>query len=181
MNLHAPITFHFCKANSLRLEMMPAFGLNAGSSKALLWRATKGGLLNRIGKSWISLPDVQAYEILPLLYPPSYVSMEWALSHHGVSMQRPFTLTAVSTKKTKVIKSDVWSIEIHHIADELFFGFDEQYIACPEKALLDLAYVRGRIDVELDLADIDGRALRAYLTKYPKYVEKVLRNHPVIG
>ncbi len=153
------------------------FGLNAGSLKVLLWRASKKGLINRIGKKWIALPHVQPHEILPLLYPPSYASMEWALNYHGVSMQKPFTVTAISTRKTKMIKSDVWSIEVHCVKEDLFFGFDENYMAYPEKALLDLAYVRRKIDVELDLSEIDGNVLKAYLRKYPAFVRKVLENY----
>ena len=153
------------------------FGLNADSLKVLLWRVSKRGLINRIGKNWIALPDAQPHKILPLLYPPSYASMEWALSYHGVSMQKPFMVTAVSTRKTKKIKSNAWNIEIHHVADRLFFGFDERYIACPEKALLDLAYIRNGIDVELDLSEVNKRILRSYLMKYPRFVERALKNY----
>lgn len=153
------------------------FGLNPSSLKVLLWRASKKGLINRIGKRWIALPHVQPYEILPLLYPPSYVSMEWALNYHGISMQKPFTVTAVSTRKTKTIKSNVWSIEIHHVKDNLFFGFDRNYIAFPEKAILDLAYLRGRINVELDLLEIDRKVLKAYSSKYPLYVRKIIEDY----
>lgn len=153
------------------------FQLSSDSLKVLLWRASKRGLVNRIGKSWVALPHVQAHEILPLLYPPSYASLEWALNYHGVSMQKPFIVTAVSTRKTKTIKSSIWSIEIHHIKDRLFFGFDEQYIAHAEKALLDLAYIRRKIEVDLDLSEINKRILKSYLRKYPAFVEKVLRHY----
>jgi len=153
------------------------FGLSAGSLKVLLWRASKKDLIKRIGKRWIALPHVQPYEILPLLYPPSYVSMEWALHYHGISMQKPFTVTAVSTRKTKTINSNIWSIEIHHVKDSLFFGFDRNYVAHPEKALLDLAYVRRKIDIELDLSEIDRKVLKAYFPKYPPFVKKILGNY----
>lgn len=153
------------------------FGVSMSSLKALLWRASKKGLINRIGKKWIALPHVQPYEILPLLYPSSYVSMEWALNYHGVSMQKPFTVTAVSTRKTKMIKSNAWSIEVHHIKKELFFGFDNQYIAYPEKALLDLVYIKRRIEPELDLIEIDKKVLKTYLAKYPRFVKKVLESY----
>lgn len=156
------------------------FGVSMSSLKVLLWRASKRGLINRIGKVWITLPHVQPHEILPLLYPPSCISMEWALHYHGVSVQKPFVVTAVSTKKTKTIKSNTWSIEVHHIKKELFFGFDDKYIAYPEKALLDLAYIRRRIEFELDFTEIDKRVLKKYLMKYPRFVRKVLKSYNLV-
>jgi len=60
--------------------------------------------------------------------------------------QIPRTIHGVSLERTRTLKTSLGVVEIHHIRDELFTGFDglsptEAGVASPEKALFDTAYL----------------------------------------
>lgn len=84
------------------------------------------------------------------LYSPSYLSLEFILSWHDLIPERVSVLTSVSRKKTATFDNPLGHFEYHHVRDELFFGFEEKkdefgalvLMASPEKALLDLAYLK---------------------------------------
>jgi hypothetical protein len=61
--------------------------------------------------------------------------------------QIPEILHAVSLARTQTIATSVATYSIHHIAPELFGGFEQTRegvrLATPEKALFDLAYLSG--------------------------------------
>jgi len=70
-------------------------------------------------------------------------------------------------------------LEFSRIAPALFFGFtrQERYdLATPEKALLDLLYLRGQIPFrdELELGNLDVEKLQEFSKKFPKTVRKKL-------
>jgi hypothetical protein len=71
------------------------------------------------------------------------------------------------------------TLEFSRIAPALFFGFtrQERYdLATPEKAILDLLYLRGQIPFrdELELGDVDVEKLQQFSKKFPKTVQKNL-------
>lgn len=86
--------------------------------------------------------------IANILYPPSYISLEYALSFYGMIPEAVFALTSVSTKKTQKFSNPFGDFLYRNIKREAFFGFriakDEFgvvfLIATPEKALLDYFY-----------------------------------------
>lgn len=83
------------------------------------------------------------------LYSPSYVSMEYALSHYGLIPERTTDLTSITTKKTQSFKNKLGVFTYQHIKREGFRGFTAQkdnvglsfFIAEPEKAIVDLLYL----------------------------------------
>jgi predicted transcriptional regulator of viral defense system len=78
---------------------------------------------------------------------PSYVSLQTALYLHGMIEQVPGVIYLVSLARTQKIATSVGVFSIHHIAPELFDGFerlpDGTTLATPEKALFDVAYLSG--------------------------------------
>ena len=81
-----------------------------------------------------------------LIYGPSYISLEYALSHHGLIPERVHTVTAVTIQKNKHYETLVGNFEYRHThANSYPWGVQrvvnevgEAYlIAGPEKALLD--------------------------------------------
>jgi len=82
------------------------------------------------------------------MYPPSYLSLEYALSHYGLIPESAAQVTSVTTRKTKVFGNRWGDFRYRHVARDLFWGFtalpDENgykvLIAEPEKALLDFIY-----------------------------------------
>jgi len=82
------------------------------------------------------------------LYRPSYLSLEWALSFHGLIPEAAGTFTGVSTLKTARFQNAFGSFTYAHLKPEFFFGFKKEtipaphWLALPEKALLDFFHLR---------------------------------------
>jgi hypothetical protein len=69
------------------------------------------------------------------------------------------------------------TFEFSRITSSLFSGFtrEERYdLATPEKALLDLLYLRGQIPFadELELSEVDFERLHQFSKTFPKTVQK---------
>jgi hypothetical protein len=88
-----------------------------------------------------------------LIYGPSYISLEYALSYHNLIPERVYTITAVTTSRNKLFETPVGSFEYKHTnANSYPWGVrritnevGESYlIASPEKALLDFIFLRIR-------------------------------------
>ena len=83
------------------------------------------------------------------LYEPSYVSLEYALSFYGLTLEKTTNITSVTTRKTARFLNPQGQFIYQHIKPEAFRDFktlqDEEnlnvFIATPEKALVDLLYL----------------------------------------
>ena len=78
---------------------------------------------------------------------PCYVSLQTALYHHGMISQIPRIITVVSLARTRLIKTPIATISVHHISSDFFFDYEldlktQVKMATPEKALLDVFYLR---------------------------------------
>jgi len=78
---------------------------------------------------------------------PSYVSLQSALYYHGVISQVPNVIYAVSVGRTRVLRTPLGTVSIHHLQPDFFFGFEVMQtpgvaMATPEKALLDYLYLK---------------------------------------
>ena len=122
-------------------------------------------------------------EVGCFLKPPGYISCEWALNYHGISLQAPMVCTVVtlstSVGKKRSIEYQGIIVEFSRIFPGLFFGLtyvDRFYIASPEKAILDTLYYRGRIPAqdELELDRIDFKRLLKMGGGYPKTVSRTI-------
>lgn len=86
-----------------------------------------------------------------LIYGPSYISLETALSNYGFIPERVTTTTSVCLGRGRSFSTPVGEFEFHHIKEELyslgvqlkevFKGSFCQY-ATAEKALLDFIYLK---------------------------------------
>ncbi|MEM6396019.1 MAG: hypothetical protein AAF741_06700 [Bacteroidota bacterium] len=92
--------------------------------------------------------ELDRYSIAYQIYPPSYVSLHSALKYHGFIPETVFEVTSVSTRKTKMIEFRNTRYRYRQIKDDLFWGYREEtwrgltyWLATPEKALIDLAYM----------------------------------------
>ena len=154
-------------------------------------RLIKSNLIQRASQDFYENPFNQPTieEIAMVKRYPSYLSMEYALSKQGILSQRAYTLTLVTTKLPIVYKTKDATFEYHQIARALFWGYKKQgliQIAEPEKAILDLVYIRNFKNKETSLNDIksmiddmvfdeiDKNKLIKYSKKYPKNVQKIL-------
>ena len=90
---------------------------------------------------------------------PSYLSLEYALSRHGILSQNVFTLTLVTPKLPYTYRTQGGIMEYHQIKRTLFRGYVAEgsvLVAEPEKALLDLVYIRYVRGMELGGSALDS-------------------------
>lgn len=128
---------------------------------AALWRTEEGTARRRLRSMadaelvialrrglWGLDTGLDPFALAPYLTAPlpAYVSMFSALAVHGVIEQIPRRVSVVSLDRPRPIKTAIASFEIHHIAPELFGGYDPWprggSLATQEKALFDLVYLR---------------------------------------
>ena len=104
---------------------------------------------------------------------PSYVSLQTALYLHGMIEQVPGVIYVASLARTQKITTSVGVYSIHHIAPELFDGFeirpDGTKLATPEKALFDVVYLSGgrsRLFAHLPELELPARFRRGLLRQW---------------
>ena len=127
------------------------------NQRRFIGQLIKKGHIIRIKKGlyiWAEELEPTGYskEILAnLIYGPSYVSLEYALSFYGLIPERVETVTSVTFKKNKIFKTPVGSFEYCHLHKNAYAAgvtlhvinqAEACLIACPEKALLDYLSLR---------------------------------------
>lgn len=127
--------------------------------------------------------ELQPEELSFLLYQPSYLSLEYALSHYGFIPEAVAVFTAVTTRPTRTILNPFGRFSYRTVAPYLFFGYDAREtlhgkysFAHPEKALLDYFYLnpktmRTKEDIEemrFDYEAMDEVLNRKRLKEYLK-------------
>jgi len=104
-----------------------------------------------------SLIGTNPEEIAQLLYEPSYISLEKALSIYGLIPEMVYAITSITAKATRRFKNKLGVFTYRNIKPNLFFGYTRKptglMIADPEKALLDLIYLN-KIKTEAALAEL---------------------------
>lgn len=120
-----------------------------GTAGRRLRAMEEAGLVRRLRRGlWALDPDLAPFVLVPYLTAPfpAYVSFWSALSHHDMIEQIPRQISVASLTRAQRITTTVGTYEVHHLAPELFGGYDGSeesgYLATPEKALFDIVYVR---------------------------------------
>ena len=147
-----------------------------------LRRQEERGLVEHLGKKiFINrlVPDFSGRELINILRPEAYLSLETVLRDSGVSTQSPTALTCVTPGRPGEFRAKSVSIVFRRLSKNLFWGFEEKLtrygkynVADPEKALLDWVYL-GRQEGstihtdELDLQRLDRGKLLQYSAKFP--------------
>lgn len=111
----------------------------------IIERLVKKGLLKQLtkGRYAFTLLAIDDFQMANFLYPPSYISLESALSFYGLMTQFPYQVTSITTKKTKTLVVDKKEFAYFHLQEELFLGYEKKdrfLMALPEKALFDYLY-----------------------------------------
>ena len=149
-------------------------------------RLVRRGMIEHFAKKWfINLlnRDFSGRELVNLLRPRSYVSVQTVLREVGISSQTPVSITCVTTGEPASFTSRTVSITFRHIKPALFWGFQTRRtlygtynLAEPEKALLDWFYLERKrgaevITDEFDFNNLDREKLLLYAQKYPRPVK----------
>lgn len=150
----------------------------------VLHRLVREGVLTRMrrGIYRVSIHSVEGAHLANLLYTPSYLSFESALSRYGILSQIPYAMTLATTRRSKKMTLDGTAVEYRQLREDLFFGHRLEKgldIAEPEKALLDALYLvtRGKLSLALEELDLSGLSLKkldSYGSLFPRYVQAAL-------
>lgn len=105
-------------------------------------------ITSRFRKGNIDYPFEQ---LANLIYGPSYVSLEWALSFYGFIPERVALITNVTTGSNKEFTTPIGHFSYHHLSKSRYcHGMDHHsiadqiggfLIATPEKALADWVHL----------------------------------------
>ena len=125
--------------------------------------------------------SVSEFEIANFVYQPSYVSLETALSFYGILSQFPYTLTSVTTRKSKKVLIEEKEYTYSKMDLSLFWGYErknDMLIASPEKAFLDTIYFASKGISRINLADLDLSVLNkvALITLAKKFNSDLILN-----
>ncbi len=143
-------------------EAAVRLGVSVSRASQLLSSLEESGLVRRLRRGlWALRPDVDPFSVPPYLTVPfpAYVSFWSALARHGMIEQVPRQIFVASLDRTQRITTSVGSYSIHHLAPELFDGYDGSeevgYLATPEKALFDTVYLRASRGGKLLLPELE--------------------------
>lgn len=110
-------------------------------------RQVKGGGLIRVknGLYCIANRELIKPQLANILYGPSYVSLQWALSFYGLIPERVATFTSMTTRRNKEYRTPVGTFTYSYLnRDRYCISFtitdDHFLIATPEKAVVDFIH-----------------------------------------
>ena len=173
-------------------DIAQALGTSSASAAVLCSRYVKQGLLVRLKRGVYArketLPNLgpgNLFRIANYLQVPSYISLTTALVYYGLTtqIQREF-IESISIKRTVTFEGGGLHFRYTRMKPELYGGFTKEqgaFVALPEKALLDAAYLaslgRYRLDTSaLDLEKLDEKRLFELKQHFPeaavKYIER---------
>jgi len=168
-------------------ELSRELGLSEAVIRNSLRRQEERGLVEHLGKKiFINrlVNDFSGRELINILRPEAYLSLEAVLRDSGISTQSPTALTCVTPGRPGEFRAKSVAIVFRRISKNLFWGFQDKRtrygnynVADPEKALLDWIYL-GRQQGsaihtdELDLQRLDVGKLLQYAAKFPSPVKQ---------
>jgi hypothetical protein len=127
-------------------------------------------------------------DLVNLLRPESYISLESALVDKGITSQSPSVLTCVTPGYPQSFRTKSVGIVYRKISSGLYWGYEEKatrynkyLIAEPEKALLDWIYLNRQEGLptpfdELQLQFLDPAKLRKYSERFPRTVQSAIKD-----
>ncbi len=145
-----------------KVGYLPCFStrfLAAGESlsqvRLQLARWVKDGRLIKLHKGFYTLAEPyrkikpEPFNIAISLKSPSYISLQSALSWHGLIPEFAPVTTSVTTGRPQVLQTPLGRFEYRHVNKDFFWGYQkvelpvkqETFVAIAEKALLDLVYL----------------------------------------
>jgi hypothetical protein len=134
-----------------------------------LSRWVVSGRLLQLRRGLYALPEeyrtrsAHAFEVANLVVRPSYVSLESALAYHGVIPEAVYTTTSVTSARASEFETPLGRYSYQHVTPGFFWGYAaepiagdaaEAFVARPEKALLDLVYLRVGADAPSFLCEL---------------------------
>lgn len=161
------------------------FNINLSRATIFLSRNTRLGYFVRIKKGIYSPTNIRPspFEIANIVYKPSYISLELALSFYHIIPETVYSITSITTKHSKEIEIFNQIFTYRKLDRNLYFGYEiirisnkNIVIATKEKALLDYLYFIARGQKKYN-ERIDLRTLnKQKLLKYSRVFFKNIKN-----
>lgn len=128
------------------LASVAGYGGDMRTVKVWAKRLKDRGLIRQIKRDCYTLmgENLSNFEYSNALYEPSYISLDSALNYHGILIQVPLSVTAMTLKRAKVITYENVSYDYFHMSPGYFWGYEVingALIADPEKSLVDKIYL----------------------------------------
>ncbi len=133
------------------LDVQRFLGRSKMAAQFLVYRLNKKGYVVSVKRGLYKLSDEQIPDLYVAnkIYSPSYVSLEFALSYHGVIPETVYEITSVTTKDTRRFETLGKIFSYRTIKKVAYTGYEIQkqqglsfYIANAEKAFVDTNYLR---------------------------------------
>lgn len=140
---------------AVETELLLAGVVDPAAFRVQISRWAGSGKLIPLRRGWYLLAE--PYRKTPLveaalagaMCAPSYISLEMGLEHHGLIPDAVAMLTSVTTRRPARIVTPIGTFDYRHIQPSLFWGYapatirdQTVLIALPEKALLDIIYLK---------------------------------------
>ncbi len=132
-------------------DIRALFGVSVVATAGLLHRYKKRGFILCIKRGLYVFPDALPPDLYVAnkLYSPSYISLEFALSYHGVIPETVYEITSVTAKATRRFETLGKIFSYRKIKKVAYAGYEIQnqkglsfYVADAEKAFVDTNYLR---------------------------------------
>lgn len=126
-------------------DFINIFNISSGVSAVKLSRYKKLGYLisPRRGVFYLKGEVSNKFKIANKIYSPSYISLDTALSKHGIIPETVYAITSITTKATREFSDDNTIYRYFKIKKQAYTGYtltDDVFIADPEKASIDYLY-----------------------------------------
>ncbi len=123
------------------------------------------------------LATLSPESLAPHLVTPSYLSLEYALSHFTIIPEAVHSYTSITSKTTRTITLPQGTFNYRHLPARLFFGYTQTNsnvapynLAEPEKALLDYFYLTPSLKNSKDLSGLRLNTAPLNWGKLSKYL-----------
>jgi len=130
-------------------------GGNLAQIRLQINRWVKDGKIIRLHKGLYTLAEPyrkvapEPFCIANSLKQASYVSLQSALSWYAMIPEFVPAVTSITTGRPQTIETPLGRFEFRHVSKKYFWGYQQvelkfgqtAFVACPEKALLDLIYL----------------------------------------
>jgi predicted transcriptional regulator of viral defense system len=172
-------------------ELAGRYKLSEVTVRNALRRYETQGLVERVSKKiYINHLNQQfsPRDLVNVLRPESYISLESAMVDKGITSQSPSVLTCVTPGYPQSFRTKSVSIVYRKISPDLYWGYEEKatrynkyLIAEPEKALLDWIYLIRQEGLptpfdELHLQFLSPAKLRQYAQRFPRTVQATIKD-----
>src|SRR3990167_2406218 len=109
-------------------DIRSLFGVSVVAASALLHRYKKRGFILQLKRGLYVFPDLLPPDVYVAnkIYSPSYISLEFALSLHGVIPETVYEITSVTTKATRRFETLGKVFSYRKIKKTAYTGYEVQ-------------------------------------------------------